>query len=70
MSTALAFTTGEAATAAETPQTPTPEESTPVIELLAPMRGPASSTSQTEPSTKMPIITTERAPSCASSAAE
>jgi len=39
------------------------------MEFVAPMRGPMISTSHTEPSTKTPIMTTESAPSCASSAA-
>ncbi len=54
---------------AETPQTPMPADSTAVIELPAPMRLPMKSTTPTEPSTKMPIITTDSPPSCASSVA-
>jgi hypothetical protein len=66
----LAWTTGAAATVAETPHTPMPAESTPPMEFGMLRRAPIHNTMPTEPSTKKPIITIDSPPSWRSSAAE
>jgi hypothetical protein len=57
MSIPRALTTGADATAADTPQTPRPEERTPVSDRAAPMIVPIQRTRRTVPITKKAIMT-------------